>query len=109
MKGTEPIDSDSPLEISSCATPAYAAFDFKTAVERVHACGFDGVEITELGAYCRHLPYLRSSPDEVARLLAETEMSVTEMYVSTADMRDGMLTRYSMGDPLHRDRIIAYS
>jgi sugar phosphate isomerase/epimerase len=96
------------IDVSACATLAYSQSDLITAVDRIRDLGFKKIEITELGAYCRHLPFPDTSLIDIAGWLEKKGLSVIGINVSTARLVDGLLMRYSMGDPLHRDHILTY-
>lgn len=94
--------------VTACATLGYASFDLEAAVRRIAARGFRRVEITELGAYCNHLPYRRSDPAFVRDLLARHALAPVALNVSTSRMVDGKLVRILISDPRFTADIRAY-
>lgn len=95
--------------LTACATLGYASFGIEEALRRIAGRGFRKVEITELGAYCNHLPYRRSDPALVRDLLARLSLEPIALNVSTSRMEDGKLVRLVISDPRHTEDVLRYA
>lgn len=95
--------------ITTCATLGYAAFDLETALRQIARRGFNKVEITELGAYCRHFPYRETSADQARRLLAKHGLTAVAMNVSASRIVDGAIFRPRLSDPGEARAVVAYA
>ena len=84
------------MNVTACATLGYAAFDLETALRQISRRGYAKVEITELGSYCRHLPYPEASPDRVQSQLERHRLRPVAMNVSLSRLVDGEIFRPSM-------------
>ena len=96
-------------KVTACATLGYAAFDLETAVRQIAARGFEQVEITELGAYCRHFPYGRAQAECVGEILARHHLTPLAMNIGTARDVDGEIYRPIFSDPEQAPEIIKYA
>jgi len=96
-------------KVTACATLGYAAFDLATAVRQIAARGFEHVEITELGSYCRHFAYARASAARAGEILSGHSLTPIAMNVSTfARDVDGETYRPRLSDPGEAPGIIEY-
>ena len=96
------------MRVTSCATLGFSAFPLETALKNIAKLGFWNVELTELGAYCRHLPYGKTDVGKVRSLLREYGLTAVAMNISTAKMKDGAVRRFSMADSRDVDYIVDY-
>jgi sugar phosphate isomerase/epimerase len=95
--------------VTACATLGWAAFGIEEALRRIASYGFGKVEITELGAYCRHLPFRSSDPLEVKDLLSELALAPAALNVSTSRMENGKLLRLVISDPRYTGEVLEYA
>ena len=95
--------------ITACATLGYAAFNVEIAVAKIAAAGFRRIEITELGAYCRHFPYQQTSAAELQVLLETHDLAPVAMNVSSSRMVDGAYYRPRLSNPQEAPKIVAYA
>jgi len=95
--------------ITACATLGYAAFDARTALARIAARGFNKVEITELGAYCRHYPYRQTNAAYMRKLLGEYSLMPIAINVSSSRLVDGRIFRPRLTDPRCAEEVIEYA
>ena len=93
--------------VTSCATLGYAAFGVEVAIERIAARGFGRVEITELGAYCRHYPYPDADPARIRAALQAHGLTPVAMNTSACRSVNGRIVRERLADPKDADRAVA--
>jgi len=93
-------------KVTACATLGYAAYGLETAAEQIAARGFSRIEITELGSYCRHLPYLEGDPREALALLSERKLVPVAMNVSPSRMVNSEILRPKRSDPEEAGRVV---
>ena len=94
--------------VTACATLGYAALDLETAVRQIAARGFEKVEITELGAYCRHFAYRRTNAERVDDILCRHNLTPIAMNVGNARDADGEIYLPKFSDPGEAPGIIEY-
>ena len=92
--------------VTACATLGYAAYGLETAAEQIAARGFSRIEITELGSYCRHLPYQEGDPREALARLSGQGLVPVAMNVSPSRMVNGEILRPKRSDPEEAERVV---
>jgi sugar phosphate isomerase/epimerase len=95
--------------VTACATLGYASFDLSVALDAIATLGFSRVEITELGSYCRHFPYLQADGAQVGAMLAARRLTPVAMNVSTSRLVNGQILRLKLSHPGHAREVIAYA
>jgi len=95
--------------VTACATLGYAAYGLETAVEQIAARGFSRIEITELGSYCRHLPYQQVHPSAAKALLDANGLTPVAMNVSSSQMVGGEIVRRKLSDPQDAAYVLQYA
>jgi len=95
--------------ITSCATLGFAGFDVETAVAQIANRGFNHVEITELGSYCRHFPFQQATPAELSALLDRYGLQPVAMNVSASRLLDGEIFRPRLSIPEEASRVVDYA
>jgi hydroxypyruvate isomerase len=95
--------------ITSCVTLGYSDYGLVTALECIPAMRFERVEITELGSYCRHFPYMETTAATVAGELEAAGLRAVVMNAPAGRMVDGEVYRPRLGDPACADDIVAYA
>ena len=93
--------------VTACATLGYAAFDLETAATKIAARGFTNLEITELGSYCRHLPYAEADAVAARRMLDKLGLKVVAINVSTSHLVEDETRRLSLNDKADADQAVA--
>ncbi|MBI2438217.1 MAG: sugar phosphate isomerase/epimerase [Lentisphaerae bacterium] len=93
--------------ITACATLGYAGCDLTTALDAIAALGFTNVEISEMGAYCRHFPYRETNARAVGEQLAERGLTPVALNVSFSRLVNGRISRPALSDPEHSRDIIS--
>lgn len=95
--------------VTACATLGYAACDLETALDAIAARGFTRVEITELGAYCRHFPFQKITAKAAAKLLDRRGLKAVAMNVSFCRLVNGELFRPQLSDPRTAEGVLVYA
>lgn len=92
--------------ITACATLGYAGCDLAVALDAIAALGFTNVEITELGAYCRHFPYRKTDAASVGAQLAARGLTPVAMNVSFSRLEEGRIIRPCLSDARQAREVI---
>ena len=95
--------------ITTCATLGFSKFDLETALKHISELGFSKVEITELGSYCRHLPYKQADVNTVKQLLDRYNLTAVAINVSPGILRDGEEYRPLFTDTRDAQFILEYA
>ncbi len=93
-------------KVTACATLGYAALDLETAVRQIAARGFEKVEITELGSYCRHFVYGRANAERVGEILSRHNLTPVAMNIANEREVDGEIYVPVFSDPEQAPEII---
>jgi sugar phosphate isomerase/epimerase len=95
--------------VTACATLGYAALDIAAALDAIASMRFSRVEITELGSYCRHFPYLQADGARVRAMLAARGLTPVAMNVSTSRLVNGQILRLQLSQPGQAREVLAYA